>query len=72
MIFKKGQGKKLRKLWELTSVGFVIPVSIAVGLTIGYYLDKLFKTFPWLTVIFTLFGIAAGFYSMLDMIKKSG
>ncbi len=71
MIFKKGQATKLRKLWELTSISFVIPVSIAIGLAIGYWLDKWLKTFPWLTFIFTVFGIIAGFLSLLDMLRRA-
>ena len=71
MIFKKGQARKLRKLWELTSISFVIPISIAIGLAIGYWLDKWLKTFPWLTFIFTIFGIIAGFLSLLDMLRRA-
>ncbi len=71
MIFKKGQARKLRKLWELTSISFVIPISIAIGLAIGYWLDKWLMTFPWLTFIFTVFGIVAGFLSLLDMLRRA-
>ena len=32
-----------------------------IGLATGYYLDKWLGTSPWLTLIFLVFGIVAGF-----------
>lgn len=32
-----------------------------IGLAMGYYLDKWLGTSPWLTLIFLVFGIVAGF-----------
>lgn len=32
---------------------------------VGWWLDKLFHTQPWLLVIFTGFGIAAGFRNLI-------
>lgn len=61
-----------RKLAALSSLGLMLPSSIAVGLVIGYFLDKLFGTHPWLLVIFTLFGVASGFLSLIRGLKKLG
>lgn len=41
-------------------LGVEMLVSIAVGALIGYGLDRLFGTAPWLLAIFILFGGAAG------------
>jgi F0F1-type ATP synthase assembly protein I len=59
-----------RKIVELTSLVLMLPSSIAVGLFIGYYLDKLFKTQPWLLMLFTILGVASGFYSLLRGLSK--
>ena len=61
-----------RKLAALSSLGLVLPSSIAVGLAMGYFLDKLLGTHPWLLVIFTLFGVASGFISLIRGLKKLG
>ena len=49
-----------RKLAALSSLGLMLPSSIAVGLFMGYLLDKLFGTHPWLLAFFTLLGVASG------------
>jgi len=56
----------------LTSIGITLAASIIVGLVIGVYLDRLFSTKPWLTVIFIFFGVAAGFKNLYDTVKKYG
>jgi ATP synthase protein I len=61
-----------RRLAELSSLGLMLPSSIAVGLAIGYILDKLLGTHPWLLGIFTLLGIASGFLSLIRGLKKLG
>jgi F0F1-type ATP synthase assembly protein I len=60
---KKGRREELL----LSSVGLMFPASIIVGLALGYLLDKIFKTFPYLTIIFTILGIFAGFYNILKV-----
>lgn len=61
-----------RKLAALSSLGLMLPSSIAVGLAIGYFLDKLFGTHPWLLAIFTLLGVISGFLSLFRGLKKLG
>jgi ATP synthase protein I len=61
-----------RKLAELSSLGLLLPSSIAVGLFMGYFLDKLFGTHPWMLSIFTLLGVASGFLSLFRGLKKIG
>jgi len=48
----------------------MLPSSIAVGLFIGYLLDKLFGTQPWLLLVFFLLGTVSGFYSLLKGLNK--
>jgi F0F1-type ATP synthase assembly protein I len=61
-----------RKLAALSSLGLLLPSSIAVGLAMGYLLDRLFGTHPWLLIIFTLFGVASGLLSLIRSLKKLG
>jgi ATP synthase protein I len=61
---------KFRKIAELSSLGLMLPSSIAVGLFFGYQLDKLFDTHPWMLMIFLLLGIASGFLSLFRGLKK--
>jgi ATP synthase protein I len=48
----------------------MLPSSIAVGLFMGYLLDKLFGTHPWLLGIFMLLGVVSGFLSLIRGLKK--
>lgn len=64
------QGDEKRKLAAYSTIGLMFPTSIAVGLGIGYFLDKLFDTSPYLLVIFTLYGIAAGFWNLYKVTKQ--
>jgi ATP synthase protein I len=61
-----------RKLAALSSLGLMLPASIAVGLFMGYFLDKLLGTHPWLLGIFTLLGVVSGFLSLFRGLKKLG
>jgi F0F1-type ATP synthase assembly protein I len=61
-----------RKLAALSSLGLLLPSSIAVGLGMGYLLDKLFGTHPWFLIVFTLLGVASGFLSLIRALKKLG
>lgn len=49
-------------------LAFVLPSCTLVGYAIGYLLDKAFGT-HFLTFVFLLFGIAAGFIELLRETK---
>ncbi len=59
-----------RQLLEASSVGIQLVLSTFAGLAIGYFLDKFFKTFPWLTAIFLIIGIIAGFSELLKVARR--
>ncbi len=61
---------ELKKVAEVSSLGLVLPSSIVIGLFMGYFLDKLLGTHPWMLIIFLLFGIASGFYSLIRGLNK--
>jgi ATP synthase protein I len=66
---KRPQVSNRARIYNLTSLAFTFPVSIAAGAFIGYWLDGKLGTFPWLSIVFLLFGIAAGFLSLLRAVK---
>jgi len=59
-----------RQLLEASTVGLNLVLSTFVGLAIGYGLDSLFNTSPWLTIIFLIIGIIAGFRELVRIAKK--
>ncbi|HUU05450.1 MAG TPA: AtpZ/AtpI family protein [Patescibacteria group bacterium] len=62
--------KENKKKWaDYSSVGLMFPVSIVVGFTIGYFLDKWLKTDPYLTIIFIIYGILAGFFNLFSVTR---
>ncbi len=67
---KKPHGPDLRRLAELTSIGLILPSSIAVGLFMGYFLDRWLGTAPWLLLIFTVLGVASGLLSLFRALRK--
>lgn len=60
----------LRQLIDASSVGLQLVISTFVGFAIGYFLDRLFKTSPWLTIIFLIIGIVSGFLGLLRIARK--
>ncbi len=60
----------LKKIAGLSSLVLMLPSSIAVGLLIGYWLDKWLGTDPWLLITFLLLGIFSGFYSLLRGLNR--
>lgn len=70
--FRTPRRLNYRRLAALSSLGLMLPSSIAVGLAIGYLLDKLLGTHPWLLAVFTLLGIVSGFLSLIRGLNKLG
>ncbi|MFQ5559185.1 MAG: AtpZ/AtpI family protein [Nitrospinota bacterium] len=59
-----------RNLYNLTTIGLQIVVSIFIGLGIGLMLDDTFETKPIFLFIFLLMGIGAGFLNLFRVVKK--
>ena len=62
--------KLFRVLGALSTVGITLVVATVIGYFIGHYLDGRFGTTPWLTLVFLLFGIAAGFKNLYDQTRN--
>ena len=56
---------------NVSIVGIQFPVAIAIGFFFGRWLDTQLGTAPWLTVVFTLFGIAAGFVNLFRITAQA-
>ena len=53
-------------------IGIQFPVAIAIGYFFGRFLDRHLSTWPWLTILFSLFGIAAGFVNLFRITAEAG
>ena len=60
----------LRQYLSLSALGIEIGVAVAIGLLVGWYLDRLFGTEPWLLIAFSIFGIVAGFRNVIVLARK--
>jgi ATP synthase protein I len=49
-----------RTIGALSTVGISFVLAMLIGFACGYYLDKWLGTGPWLLLLFTIFGLAAG------------
>jgi len=60
----------LRAFSYLSQIGITIITCVAVGILLGWFLDRLLGTTPWLLLVFTLLGIVAAVKSIIDISKK--
>jgi ATP synthase protein I len=62
----KGGDKRRQydQLLEASSLGLMFPIAMGLGYLAGWGLDKLFHSKPWLTIIFTVFGVIAAFMNL--------
>ncbi len=67
---KEDTKKLLRQMGSASTVGLHFVLSIFIGLGIGVWLDSRFGTSPWLSLLFLLFGVAAGFLNYFRFAKK--
>jgi len=72
VAMKDDQVSLWRQLAGLSSLGITFAASIAIGSAIGILLDRWLQTSPWLTILFFLFGVAAGFATLLKDLKRWG
>ncbi len=70
MFFKGLDRDYWNNLLKASMVGIHLVTATFLGLAMGYFLDKWLGTKPWLTMIFLLLGIAAGFKNMYQEVKS--
>jgi len=54
---------------RLSSLGLTLVFSTFIGFGLGWLLDKLLKTQPFLTILLLLLGIVAGFINVYRSVK---
>ena len=61
---KEIERRDRQQLLDASAIGWMFPIAIALGFGAGWGLDKLFGTRPWLTIVFSAFGVAAAFINL--------
>jgi ATP synthase protein I len=72
MVMSLSQDKRevVKSLLSYSSLGIEMGLCVAIGIGIGYYLDRYFETSPYLTIIFMIFGIIAAMKTIYQLMKK--
>jgi ATP synthase protein I len=72
-VAKKKKAVKYASNWLNASiVGIQFPVAMAIGYFWGTWMDGWFGTEPWLTVVFSLLGVVAGFVNLFRITLQTG
>jgi len=64
------KGREMVRLARLSSLGILFVLCTFIGCGIGYYIDKAAHTRPVFLIVFTLFGIGAGFLNVYRTVTK--
>ena len=64
MVSKGSKRSEFTSIIQASSIAWMFPLAIIIGFVWGYYMDKWFGTWPWLTGIFSVFGIIAAFLNL--------
>jgi ATP synthase protein I len=72
MAQKKKAVKYASNWLNASVVGIQFPVAMAIGYFWGKWMDGLFGTEPWLTIVFFIFGLIAGFVNLFRLTMATG
>jgi ATP synthase protein I len=64
--------RQARTWLDVSIVGIQFPVAIGLGYLWGRWMDRYLGTTPWLTIVFALFGIVAGFVNLFRITAAAG
>ena len=64
--------REYRQAFEASAIAWLFPIAIGLGFLWGYGMDKLFGTWPWLSIIFTGFGVVAAFVQLFRIGMRDG
>ena len=72
MVYRFGETKAsaIKTVGALSAVGLMFVVAVMIGGGIGYGLDTLLGTQPWLSLLFFFFVLAAGILNVFRMSSK--
>lgn len=57
--------------WSASSVGLEMGIAVIIGLLFGRFLDGRLGTEPWLMIVFTGFGMAAGLKGVFRAVREA-
>ena len=63
--------KLIRMIGVLSTVGLAMVFATMIGLFVGLKLDQWLGTSPWMTALFLLLGLIAGFRNLFIHVKKT-
>ena len=66
----KERGQLIKSLGFLSGLGISMVAATLIGLAMGFYLDKWLDTRPWMTLIFLVLGIVAGFRNIYILTER--
>jgi ATP synthase protein I len=69
---KRTDRRQYRQMLEASAIGWMFPIAMALGFGLGYGLDKLFGTWPWLTIVCTACGVVAAFVQLFRIGMSDG
>jgi ATP synthase protein I len=69
MAMREDRKNLYKKVGRYSAIGLEMGFSVAIGVAIGYFLDRYFNTKPWLTLVFLILGVIAGFRSLFSLMK---
>jgi len=67
---KPQQNEFVRAMSFFLQIGITIIACLAVGIFLGWILDRWLGTTPWLLMVFSFLGVGAAFKSIFDFAKK--
>lgn len=70
MTFQESKKDTYKNLLSYSALGLEMGFCVVIGLAAGFYLDKYFKTDPYLTFIFMIFGMIAAFRAVYRAYKR--
>jgi ATP synthase protein I len=65
-----GRFKDIVEKTSYMTVGLQFVIAVLLGIAFGYYLDRLFDTFPALTLLWLMIGFLAGLKNLYRELKK--
>ncbi len=69
---RRKQAQAARRIGDAYLIGTVLPLAILIGYGIGWFLDRIFASKPWLTYVFTGLGVVAGFLEAIRIALRVG
>jgi ATP synthase protein I len=70
MFFNRKKNKHFESMGLASMMGIHLVSGVIVGLGAGFWLDLKLGTKPWLTLVFLIFGIIAGYKNMFREMRR--